>query len=258
MPTSAAKLPMWPTIARAYGSLVESPGLFARAGWAWMAVAYAAQFASGLFAVRYVGTIVHFLALTAFAVVWHRGILLGERPQGLVHLRVGREEVRYFLLGLLLTAAILAPAIAVQQWAVAVAPHASGLAAVAIMVALLAVVAVSLIAVTRLTLVYPATAIGAFALGFGRSWRLTRGNTLRILGGAVLATLPWTVVSMTLNTVVKDRAIDPGGWMVAAPLLAVEIVISFAQIAVCAAFLSYAYEFIVGDEGAGVRLDAQA
>ena len=132
MPTSAAKLPMWPTIARAYGSLFENPGLFARAGGAWMAVAYAAQFASGLFAVRFAGTIVHFLALTAFAVVWHRGILLGERPQGLVHLRFGREEVRYFLLGLLLTAAILAPAIAVQQWAVAVAPHASGLAAVAI------------------------------------------------------------------------------------------------------------------------------
>lgn len=258
MPTLAPKLPVARTITRAYGSLFENPGLFARAGWAWMAVAYAAQLASGLLAIRYVGTIVHFLALTAFAVVWHRGILLGERPRGFVHLRFGREEVRYFLLGLLLTAAILAPSFAVWQWAVAVAPHASGLAAVLIMAVVLAVVVTTLVAVTRLTLVYPATAIGAFALGFGRSWRLTRGNTLRILGGAVLATLPWTVVSMTLNTVVKDRAIDPGGWTVAAPLLAVEIVISFAQIAACAAFLSYAYEFIVDNEGAGVRLDAQA
>jgi len=246
------------TIVRAYGSLFEKPGLFARAGWAWMAVAYAAQFASGMFAVRFAGTILHFLALTAFAVVWHRGILLGERPQGLVHLRFGREEVRYFLLGLLLTAAILAPAIGVQQWAVAAAPHASGLPAMLIMAALLAVVAATLIAVTRLTLVYPATAIGAFALGFRRSWQLTRGNTLRILGGAVLATLPWTVFSMTLNTLVKDRAVEPGGLTAAVLLLAVEVVISFAQIAVCAAFLSYAYEFIVGGEGAGVRPADQA
>lgn len=258
MPNLAPKLPMARTIARAYGSLVENPGLFARAGWAWMAVAYAAQLASGLFAVRFAGTILHFLALTAFAVVWHRGILLGERPQGLVHLRFGREELRYFLLGLLLTAAILAPAIAVQQWAVAAAPHARGLSALLIMAALLAVIAATLIAVTRLTLVYPATAIGKFAFGFERSWRLTRGNTLRILGGAVLATLPWTAISMTLNTLVKDMTADAGGLAAAVPVLAVEIVISFAQIAVCAAFLSFAYEFIVGGEGAGVRPEVQA
>ncbi len=251
MPPSAAKLPVVRTIARAYGSLFENPGLFARAGSAWMAIAYAAQLASGLLAVRFAGTIAHFLALTAFAVVWHRGILLGERPSGLVYLRIGKEEVRYFLLGLLLTAAILAPAIAVQQWAVAVAPHARGLFAILIMAGLLAVLAATLTVVTRLTLVYPATAIGAFALGFERSWRLTRGNTWRILGGAVLATLPWTAISMILNTMVKGLAVDPGGVTAAALVLAVEIVVSFAQIAVCAAFLSYAYEFIVGKEGDG-------
>jgi hypothetical protein len=253
MPTSAAKLPMTRTVARAYSSLFDNPGQFARAGWVWMAVAYAAQLASGLFAVRFAGTIVHFLSLTAFAVVWHRGILLGEHPRGLVYLRFGREELRYFLLGLLLTAAILAPVIVVQQWAVATVPHARGLSALLIMASLLVVVAATLIAVTRLTLIYPATAIGAFALGFRRSWRLTRGSTLRILGGAVLATLPWTIISMTLNTLVKELAADVGGLAAAVPVLAVEIIISFAQIAVCAAFLSYAYEHIVADNS---RVDA--
>ncbi len=235
-------------IARAYASLFGNPGLFARAGWAWMAVAFAAQLASGVLAVRYAGTIAHFLALTAFAVMWHRGILLGERPKGLIHLRIGREEVRYFLLGLLLTAVIFAPALSLQRWAVAVAPHATGAAAAAIMAALLAVIAAMLVAVTRLTMVYPATAIGEFALGFKQSWRLTRGHAARILGGAVLAILPWTAVSMTLNVAVRDMVADPGALTTAALLLAAEIVISFAQIAVCAAFLSYAYEFIVGAE----------
>ncbi|MBI2585966.1 MAG: hypothetical protein HYW28_08875 [Rhodospirillales bacterium] len=258
MPTSAAKLPMARTIARAYGSLVENPGLFARAGWAWMAVAYTAQLASAVFAVRYAGTTAHLLALTAFAVQWHRGIMLGERPRGLIHLRVGREEARYFLLGLLLTVAILGPPYLLWRQAVAALPHASGLTAALIMVGILAVVAAILIAVTRLTLVYPATAIGAFAFGFERSWRLTHGNTWRILGGAVLAILPWTAISMTLDTLFKDMAAAPGALTATALLLAAEIAISFAEIAVCAAFLSYAYEFIVGGKEAEVRLDAQA
>lgn len=247
----APKIVMWPTIARGYGSVFHDPGLFFRVGWAWMAIAYAAQFAAGYFAIRFLGSIAQFLALTAFAVLWHRAILLNERPTGLIHMRVGREEVRYFLLGLLLTAVILAPAIAMQQWAMAYAPDASGLPAVLFALAMLAVLATMLVVVARLTLVYPATAIGEFAQGFRWSWRLTRGNTLRILGGAVIATLPWTAVAMTLNTLVKTFAVDPGGLAAAALLLVGEIAVSFVQIAICAAFLSYAYEIIVTGGGEG-------
>jgi hypothetical protein len=243
------KIPMWRTIAGAYQSVFLNPGLFVRVGWAWMAVAYAATIAAGVFAIPFAGTIAHFLALTAFAVLWHRSILLDERPAGLVHLRVGKAEIRYFLLGLLLTAAILAPAIAMQQWALVQAPHASGPVAVAILAAMIAVLWASLAVVARLTLVYPATAIGAFAFSFKQSWRMTHGNTLRILGGALLATLPWTVVVIILNVAVKRMAADPGGLAAAAFLLIPEVVLSFVQIALCAAVLSYAYELIVGQAG---------
>lgn len=102
----------------------------------------------------------------------------------------------------------------------------------------------AVLAVSRLSLILPAGAVGDYYVTMSRAWDLTRGNSWRILGGSVLASGPVMLANIALNGAIDGfptmNASVPA--LVGAQVLSL-LLFSVAAI-VQASFLSYAYRFL--------------
>jgi hypothetical protein len=137
------------------------------------------------------------LSSAAMAVTWHRFVILGERPRGWLPLHPLRT-VRYLGRWLIVTFAVAAImlVIVLANFMVPGMPGSPVLSLVP-----LAIVLGHIFAMVRVGLAFPAAAVDELQWTLVRSWRETRGNTLRLLSGMLLVWLPWTALSVTTSYV---------------------------------------------------------
>jgi hypothetical protein len=172
--------------------------------------------------------VLEFVIISVFAVGWHRLILLGTRALHGLGVGVARRELAYFgrmwvcFLGIVVFTAVFSTV----EYALAGLLHAdprSYLALASVGYGLLAIYGLG-----RLGLAFAALSIDR-PLGFAASWRLTRGEGLRILAIYVLVGLGWLVVTYVFSTLARVLSLGE-----AAPysLLFINAVLSSALIAV--------------------------
>src|SRR5262245_8365043 len=279
---ASLKLPVWHTVRACYATVARNLGQLVRISWLWLLImlpVYAAinwmdwalREASGVLSPGDLIAVIELPFLASIAVAWHRLILREERVTAPAYLRLDGMVWLYALYSLLLMILVAAPSVplliriahdgalggpvtlggpvAVMQGANRdlVASFAFVVAVQAIVILLSVMVAVL---VPRLSLVLPALAVGE-RLSPVQSWRMTRGNTLRLALATLLCTLPaYLLVVLVLlafswdwNDGLEDRV----------PFVAAGLIMSvgFAVLAILAVtLLSLTYRFFAGQREA--------
>ncbi len=185
--------------------------------------------------------LVNVIALTLFAVSWHRLTLLGEKPRILP--RVGSEHMRFATLSLVLI--FVTTLITLSGVGIA----ASGAVGIAALLAVIAVVVVYL----RLSMMFPAAAIDAPS-SMAASWAMTKGSALTLFWAVVLGTIPMILISLivlslagiVISAIFQGAAL--GGWL----YLGVNAILSYLSWGVVVGIVSLAYLQLNGPvHGAG-------
>ncbi|MBF0561893.1 MAG: hypothetical protein HQL37_07690 [Alphaproteobacteria bacterium] len=246
------KLRLWPLIRRSYRFTFDNHDLLFHAGWPWMVVVVVCQLPSlvhpGTPGKELLSSLAMAVAGAAFATVWHRRILLDESPPGWLAVRFGRREIQYLGLGLVLSLGVIVPLVGLALL-VSALHLPGGIAAWA----MIGVAFVGGAVVNRLILVFPAVAIDDKETTLRQSWHLTRGNTFRLIAGAVLSFLPLSIVSSALSIIAAKLMVAPvistRGLGVGVESMA--IIVVFYEIAIGAGFMAFTYEDLIRPDGTG-------
>ncbi len=262
-----AKLPFWATVKRAYGLTFENFGALVTLSWKWFLLvlpfqllffwnafpAISATYAQlgkpemqplpfwVLAGMLVVGLLVY-VVFSAPAVGWHRLILRGERPSGVM--QVDNAMLHYA--GIVLVLYGLTNLVSLMQAAFTPAPNTAPelwqiLGLMASMVAMYA----GLILLFRFLVFLPGVAVGNPNASLSTVWRATRGHTFRLLFGNLLAALPFTLVTIAATYglfAYADR-------LTAMLLLPLSTAIGYVGVAASLAFTSLAYRFLYEREG---------
>lgn len=219
--TGVRKLPVWRTVKAAYLVIFHNPKLAIKLAavplafsilplliqtylWSGMTaeeVALSMQSDFNIVALIQVVSVLGFLAMIPMITAWHRLVILGHaHPDARISYGIKKTEWSYLgklILFGLLCALFMVPAIVVPVIIGAALPSAGGfhIAVIAIMIiAMLFIYAF----IFRASLVFPAAAIGE-SLSFRESWRLSKGNTWRIIFTTILAALPTSVIMFVVS-----------------------------------------------------------
>ncbi len=258
-------LPVWATVGRAYGATFRNRGMLLRIGLVWLLLVLAAGLMTGIVTVvidapKAFGDVLALaivaIAMAATAVTWQRAVLLGLRPAGWFSLALDGRVCRYFAVGVGLMITFY---IALFFARLILAAAGTGGQAVGLAAAVIAIVGATWVFI-RLVLKFPAIAIDDAAMTFDRSWRLTRGNTLRLWLGIVVCLAPMIVGLHVLGFVFASAtALDAR--ILQLTLGVMMIALAFLEAGILGAFLSFAYIALVPDDqqaAAGVNLSADA
>lgn len=271
----APKLPLTPTVASAYASVFRLLPLAVWRGWPWLLVLFAVDFliawqtpspgalagpsAKPGLAAMLAGHLVlqgwlDTLIATPFYIEWYRIQLRSDDPPAQTppysaDIAFG-FAVRAFALGQVLATPFLVGFVmattlpADETHAALPAQDYSEFFLIgAIVLALSLIVWLpALIVAARLSLVFPALAMEDDGAGLAAAWRLTRGNTGRMFGGLILATLPLLVTILVLaRTAVAEEALAPA---IPSALFDAGTSVAITIIGVVAtSFLAHAYVF---------------
>lgn len=244
-------LPIWPTVAESYRYTFANLGLLVRVSWQWFAVISAAVLALAMLSIEdhvtriFIGlaaTMLFTAASCAVAVTWHRVVLIGMRPRRRITIVFGLREAKYFLLSMSIVLAAFAVSLAlILTLARIVGPGLYTRTTVALITLGL------LLVITRISLRITAVTIDDRAMGFARSWALTRGNTWRLTLGFIACTAPFFAVKYLVDQA-ATRLVEAGMAPAGTGLGLVGGALLFLGIAVGAAFFSYAYRALVPAE----------
>lgn len=217
------KLPVWRTVKAAYLVILHNPKLAIKLAiiplifwtlpiliqsylWSGMTlgdVAMSMQSDINIVSLIYAISIVGFVAMIPMITAWHRLVILGhDHPKARISYSIQNTEWSYLwkaVLFILLCFLFMLPAIIVPIVIGLAMSSMSGFHAALIIVVILAMLPIYAF-ILRASLVFPAAAIGN-SLGFRESWRLTKGNTWRVIFAIILAALPTTVVGMIVSIV---------------------------------------------------------
>jgi hypothetical protein len=262
--STAAKLPVFATVGRAYGSMFSNFGTFLRISWLWIVVIAAlnwlmtwltnmlmpgnliltaanfAKFGAAewilLSAVGFVQSLVTIPFLSSIAVNWHRLLLLNERPEPTAFARLDSPVWSYTAL-----AAVLALGKAIVSLVQVLGrgdPTGAG-SFIAISVGIGAMAAYMFLA--RYSIGLPAKALG-IDVGADAAYTATRGNTWRIGWGFVLSFLPMLVAAAYASFVWPGAARFTEVSDTASAIRALFVVLSVLSGIVSVGFISYTYE----------------
>lgn len=194
-------LPVWATVTQSYGWVRHHLRLLALP----MAVLFAAQCLQEILAVKLAPDAWSKIAATfllliidgAFSVGLFRTLILDEVRSGFAFLRWGFELWRYLKTMLIATIGIVILGFAVLLAAGAQFKSADFQSWRVILIG--GVAALPLIYVAaRLLFAFPAAALGQDKL-FRLSWKISKGNALRLLAALILTTLPPTLIEALLD-----------------------------------------------------------
>jgi hypothetical protein len=194
-----ARLPLWPTVGRAYALWVRNLPELVRISWLWLlltgavvAVLLSATLPEGVVA-DFVSDMVMLPASASVAIAWHRLLLTDERVGRGTYLRFDRTVVGYSVLVFLI---LMLPSYV--HWSVKglIGTGDGGTLTLPWLIMWLLVCFYS----TRLTLALPAMALGRRDVTLGTAWRIGRHNTWRLAVGYFLCTVPWIVALVGLTT----------------------------------------------------------
>jgi len=277
------KIEFWETLGDSYRFVFADVMRFVRLAGAWIALCAAVAIALGLYAhfapmpgnrMTLVGVrsalllplaaigLVRFVGLTAFAVSWHRSILLADVPRGF-NFRFGRRELRYFSYGWGLMATV-AMVLAVLAFAAGTilglllgisgliesAPH-PAIRALTFAIPALAGMIIFIAIGLRIVLGLPAIAVDEPRGVLRRGWDRSRGNAWRLFFASLLCLLPMEMIGGAVNSVAPMILRHPGPGWTAARIAALAIgtilfyFLLFLGDAVWVAFLSNAYRQLV-------------
>lgn len=212
------------TAATAYGLVVERFVTFVRVVAAWVGIELAAvwgeyaawtqalradaglaswyerlpSFAQPMVASSF-SYVVTLIASAAMAVGWHRFVILGEEPRSLLYFHpvpTARFLYRWFAV-VLIVGGILVP-IALLSVTIFGAARAGPQAYFLQFVPML-VITLLLAAFARTGLAFPAAAVGEKKCTLRYSWRRTRGHSLPLLGGMLLAIGPFYALNSVIS-----------------------------------------------------------
>ncbi len=214
---SMSRIPVLGTVSRAYGFLLGEFGTILRLAWAPLLVGAAVSYFYGGAAidaaidahanpsaaaayepVQLLIGIVAFLTGIIAEVALLRVVIFGDRMPGLfVYLWLGGGEFRLIIVTILLGIAIIAGAIAAGLVFGILAALSTAIPVIGVAVAfgLIVLVCVAIWAGLRLTLVAPVV-VGEHSLGVERSWAITHGNALHMLGVLLLTFAPLFILSI--------------------------------------------------------------
>jgi hypothetical protein len=177
----------------------------------------------------------------SMVVGWHRRIIRGEVPMtpfptgmGAIFAYLGRGILAFGIPFVPLFALLAIGGIVARDlWG----PDAtrSGLLILPIVVSFIAATAVAM----RFGIVLPAVAVGDRTMTLTRAWQITRGNTVKLLIGAFLAALPFSIAGNILEKLLEVPSIVATEWAVA--LIFAGIVVEMMNYASVAGFFSLAY-----------------
>jgi hypothetical protein len=186
------------------------------------------------------------IGLFVIVVRWHR-MIVRDMPPRETRRGATRAAMLYFARGLLLSAVGLAIGIVSGllpvtlsrglplsddvRWWMNVASIGGG-------------VLLALLAVARLSLILPAGAVGDYHVTMRRSWRMSRGNSWRILGGSVLASGPVFVANTVLNGLIEALPSMEGAIAPLLAMLTLSLLLFVVTAVVQASFLSFAYKHL--------------
>lgn len=142
------------------------------------------------------------VAQVAFAVVWHRVVLLGPSEGGAFNLRLGPRELRYlgYCVAISLAAALIAAPVSLILWS------ALGLGQISEGFLVLLFVIVSAI-LSVLSLVLPAVALELPGFGLREAWAAARGILLPLVGLCLLILTPaWAALQLLLLLVMEIQS----------------------------------------------------
>lgn len=212
------KLPVIGTVSRAYGFLIGEIATIVRLVWApvlagaglaylYVPTVLEAQIAGqstgiapGQILVGVIGFVTGIMATVALLQV----VVFGDRKPGLfVYLWLGPAELRLILVTALLVIAAFAAMFAtvISFSLLGVIAAAVPILSILVLVGLVAVVGACFWVPLRLSLTWP-TVVAENNLGVERSWALTKGNALRLLGVALLIYGPYAIVSWSALTAI--------------------------------------------------------
>lgn len=97
----------------------------------------------------------------------------------------------------------------------------------------------------RLSLILPAGAVGDRHINLRRSWEITRGNTLRLLGGSMLSSGPAIAMNVVSNAADQINRASGSDVTTLAAFAVWSLVLLGVALVIQASFLSYAYVFFV-------------
>ncbi len=186
--------------------------------------------------------LVNIIAITLFAVSWHRLSLLGERPRLLP--RIGSEHMRFALLSLAL---IFVTTLLALSGATLAASAAAGFV---ILIALILVVVIYL----KLSMMFPAAALDV-PCSVAQSWSMTKGSTLTLFWAIVLGSIPMLLILMIVGMVISQvigalfSGTALGEWL----FLIVQAIFSYLPWAIVIGIVSLAYRKLAGQAGPRTR-----
>ncbi len=244
------KLPVWSTIGRAYRLVFANITAFAALAALPLGLSYLVLLAGdGLAARLELHTLVRLLLeqplrwlfWIAFAVAWHRYVLLG-RPQDRRWLgfRFGRREARFFFYALLLALPfvvaflplfIVPPLLQKSHWTV----QAGAMAGVGLV--MLAIFAGGFFCSVRFSFILPSISVDRTG-GLETAWAETSGSGWRIFAATMLGAIPLGVVDQLLRALVIELGELPA---LLALLPFVQLVTSFLFTAILVSILSLAF-----------------
>ncbi|HEX7967433.1 MAG TPA: hypothetical protein VF502_04385 [Stellaceae bacterium] len=260
------KMPVSQVATAAYGAVFGRLGLLLELAWLPLLILLAVELVPGLVAdylwptspasapgrldvAELVETVAALLCLNAFAVRWYQATLSRGQRAPPRRLFVA-AWVRFVGYGLVLYVPIMAPMTALSLWGKSsVGDEAMQLLTTAVA----AVLIVALLAVARVSLVFPAVAYGA-PTSLLAAWRQMRGNTWRLIAATLLVGAPvFIIVSLMLSGILGaanlklDQLPQPPPLGLSLLSGVVEVVLNFLFIALGASITAEFYRRIVLD-----------
>lgn len=240
---SGEKLPVWVTVKQSYGWVRHHPRLLALP----MALLFAAQFLQETLSAKLLpdawgkigSALLLFVVDGAFCVGLHRTVILNEVRGGFAFMRWGFEFWRYLKIVLIATLGIIIIGVVVLfgvgSKLTADDLHSGKL----ILIGLVAAVP-ALYLLARLLMAFPAAALGRDKV-FGLSWRVSKGNELRLLAVICLTTALPTVIGSLLESPLAASSNETLAILAALASSAVEVL----DAALVTTALSFSYRLLV-------------
>lgn len=195
--------------------------------------------------------VVGMAAISAVIVAWHRRIVTGTRTSN--PFSVGLDAIlRYIACVVVVFGIAFSPILLAGLGAAAFLgePAGDGPAFIVVLV-LFALVIACVIVTMRLSLLFPATAVGDRTMTITRSWQLTKGCSWRLFWGSFLCALPFSIAGNIVEKLLEVPGLaEPA---LAVGLVVLGIVVEMLGYFTVAAFISLAYIQLTGMDGAADR-----
>jgi hypothetical protein len=283
---ASAKLPLWDAICRSYSIYFYDFPDVLRISWLWLVVAVPLlgisnwqrwSWAAGAMANLKAGlppqppaptmswltenlvleplaSLIAILAGVSIAVAWHRRIILDEHP-GLSGSNIATKNLwRYVGVGIAIFLMSIVPAFVMFTMLLFFVSFGSGgvpaRAAswlVIVIPAMFLIYLVAFVIVLRLSLLFPARAVGDTGLTFKEAWRRTRGNTWRMFWGiTACAAAPMLVPDIAFLWLFRPSFPDlvPNVGRVAAAFTILHVYMLLV-LPIAIGFLSYSYRHFI-------------